>query len=180
MGLDTRLSLRTTAQALDQPTSLSEPVVGSGQTPSRSIFWHVLGIVFAAWAVLFWLDQTPHDRASGEAHLALSEAIVGKWSCRSEDANGQAGSTYMRFGPEGSFERRSGDVGSLVGDYATGSEWVDISLTRLPALEKYGMDPSINQKMRLNMADYSKRRLVFDSEITTNGLGSRRWTCGRS
>ena len=85
----------------------------------------------------------------------------------------------MRFGPEGSFERRSNDVGSLVGDYAAGQGWVDVSLTRLPALEKYGMDPSINQKMRLNMTDYSKRRLVFDSEITTNGLGSRRWTCGR-
>lgn len=158
---------------------MAEPVAVSAGAPSRNLVWHLLGVVFAAWAVLFWLEQTPREPASG-AVLALSDVIVGKWTCTSEDGDGRSTSTRMRFGPEGSFERRSSDVGALEGDYAAGPGWVEVSLTRLPALERYGMDPSINQQMRLNMTHFSDRRLVFDSEVATNGLGARRWDCGRS
>ena len=144
-----------------------------------SLAWHLLGVVFAAWAVFFWLEQAPAETHGGSVSPALPDVVIGRWSCHADDDAGAAGAATMRFGPEGSFERRSDDVGALIGDYTASSEWVDISLTHLPALERYGLSSSINQQMRLSMTRFSENRLVFDSEITSDGLGSRRWSCVR-
>lgn len=179
MGLDTRLSLRTIAETREQPMPLSERGDETKRNTAPSLAWHLLGVVFAASAVFFWLEQAPAETHSGSDSPALPDVVVGRWSCHADDDAGDAGATAMRFGPEGSFERRSDDVGALIGDYVAGSEWIDVSLTHLPALERYGLNPSINQQMRLSMTRFSENRLVFDSEILTNGLGSRRWNCVR-